>query len=542
MTITQSRPTEVGRREGGQSPIPSIFDIRRGALDSLMFVRLRWRMLRGARQRALVVIGSLFVGMALLAASNVGTAIRELATSQTTSAAQVYAAIAMSQLREGRLSTLAATALGTAFLASLLSPFTGSSNVSLFPAADIAALRPNRMHRFSDSLITHLLSPVGFLSLFALTALASLLTADGGRTIGMLATLSLWPMLIATGSAESWFLEWGRRRFGFAFVFAITVAVGSAAGVVALFYRSNAENIFGFGGYFARHVAGASVHGYSSVATLVYVSWAVTALMVALGAVLCHQTMRLPDGRTGGGDGQPAKLKMGVDGGPTLTMVRLILAQTIRYPQVRRPLMAVLILGIPAIWVTGAHGTVGTTLVLGIPMAATIGWAVNFFGILGSGMTWLAALPVSRRTFLVAAVIVQVALIFTLTSLCWMPAWIAGRVTDSTLLSGVMGTLAATLVCGRSAMAKSIYRPLRATLASTSDAVVPPMRALSYTLRITAWGGQIGVVVFVLRPLDRQLLALAAVIVVVTVRYWMLLRRMDNRPAFASLVATVAAC
>lgn len=529
-------PTSAPRREARLAP-PG-WQMARACRDTAMLVRMRWRALRSARARSLVYAGLGVVFLALFMASQVGTAIWDLSQSRSGTAAQRYALLVMSQLHEGHLTGLASAAFATAVAAAMLSPFTGTANAPLYPPEDVAALRPARMHVFTDSLITQTVSAVGFLSLFALTALASILTATGGRLEGLAVTWCAWPVLLSLGVAESWCLEFLRRRFGQR---GVRTAIGLLCVAVAVAVsadRSSAATLFGLGDRYASQIADGVRHGSRAVGTFALICLALTATLLLIGAVACHHGLRYQQPVPEQSAPLWRRARMPFRGGQTITAVQLVLTTLLRTPHVVRPLAAVVVVAIPALWLTGS-GVTATTVVLGVPLVVTVSWAVNAFGLIGPGMSWLASTPLSRRALLYAAVLTHLLMVAVLFLAVWLPPVYAGRVSPGVFSHAAAGALTATLMCGRSAIAKSIYRPVRASLTGSSATVVPPMRALGYALRLTAWGGQIGILVFEIPSPATCWLAAAGAAVWVCARYAVTARRFERGTA-ARVVAAVA--
>src|SRR4029078_2442287 len=91
-----------------------------------------------------------------------------------------------------------------------------------------------------------------------------------------------------------------------------------------------------------------------------------------------------------------------------------------------------------------------------------LAWGVNIFGVIGPGMTWLAAQPNVSRMILGVAVAVQLSLIAILSVGVWGPPAVFGIIDLRTAASVAAATLATSLVTTRSAAAQPGGHPYHA--------------------------------------------------------------------------------
>ncbi len=221
--------------------------------------------------------------------------------------------------------------------------------------------------------------------------------------------------------------------------------------------------------------------------------------------------------------------------------MQLLVRQMARTVEVRRPILAVVVLGMPAVWLSGGDRLVMTTLVLATPLAVALAWGVNCFGVLGAAMPWLASQPNLLRWLLWTVTAIQVAVVAVLAILCWAPPWVAGVVDTRDIASLAAGLAVSTAVTTRSAVAKAVGRPYLARLGEGGDVIVPPLAATNYALRFALWGGQFGVIVLAQSDRLLQVALVGAALVWSSVRFAALLGQWRNRAVQAYVVATVAA-
>lgn len=517
--------------------LPRPTDLASGLTHSLLLLRLRWRMIRRPAGKAAVWVGLGLLFLLILGASNIGQVIRYVAESDgDRTAAGAIALNYMFAFQRGEFGGLAAIALGSAVGASLFSPLTGSANLSLVSPEDLQGLRMPRLHRYFDSLFIHSLSTIGFLQIVSLTAVASLITIDGNsRTYALGITWAVWAVLILFTAAEGWLIEITYRRFGIRTRRILGLALVAAIAAALMFDPNHGSTLFGLGNLYADVLQqNLSVPGWVPFALLAAVGGG---LLVA-GATLCnaalarqavpvtvHQKVRVKP--------------LSADGDKALR--QLVWRQLIRTSEVYRPIAVIVFVGIPAVWITQGNVATMTTLVVAVPLAVGLSWGVNFFGIIGPGMTWLASLPGVMRRLLDVGARVALGTALFIAVVIWAPAVAVGMVPLSAGAAVASGAVVSTVLTTRSALAKAVHRPFLARLGNRGDTVVPPLTAVNYTMRFALWSGQIGVLV-----MSQSSAALQGILVVTlcawaAVRYLMLRVQWSSRERQADVTALVAA-
>lgn len=518
--------------------LPSRLELRQAARDTNLLLKLRWRLVRSTRAKSAIWIGLGLLFGALFVASNVGTLIRNYAEQGVNTAAGQFATNYVIALERGDLGGVGAAALGSAMAVALFSPFTGASMTALTNPEDLYGLRPNRLHRYFDSIITTGFSTIGFLQLFTLTGVGSLLTLSGGRTAGLLFTWSVWPVLVMITVAEGWAVEyvyrvfgpWARRAIGF----------GLAGLVVALIALdpSHGTTLFGIGDQFVATLNAATEQNLSFVAQAAAVTIGLLVVLFVIGIVLARKALSHP--ATSKQIVSERRPRISLSSRPNVAITQILISQVFRTSDIRRPLLTVLIIGIPATMLNGSVTTTTTTMVVAVPLSVALAFGINTFGILGPGMSWLASQPNLMKRLLFFTVAVQILITFTLAVLVWAPATLFGVVDLADIAAIAAGTVVSTLFTTRSAADKSVNRPYLTKLDTRGNMIVPPTTAINYTLRFALWAGQLGVLTLSQDGL-LQFLLVAAAITWTSLRFIQLFRLWSEREVQAFVVKQVAA-
>lgn len=515
---------------------PTWTEVVRGARDTRLLLRLRWRLVRTRRARLGMWLGLVALTGGVLLAANTGAVVRSLAEGGRQSAAGTYAVNYVIAFDRGELGLIGATALGAALLASLLAPFTGTSVTGLATEDSLAGLRPARLHRYFDSLVTTAASTVGFLQLFVLTAVGSLLTLSGGRIEGLVFMWSIWPFLVLLSVAEGWLVELVHRSVGG--VARRLMLLGVLSGVVAALVLDpdHGRSLFGLGGHFVATIDAATAHDWPRIASAVAVLTVLSAGLLAAGLLACRSALGKPAGAAVVVD---RRVLVPVSARPGIAMTQVLLAQVWRTRSIRRPIATVVVVGLPAALLAPSFNVM-STFVVAIPLAVALAAGVNFFGVIGHAMPWLASQPGLMRMLLWQVMAVQVLLMGALVLMVWWPGLLFGILDPGDAAAVAAASLVSILFTTRSATHKSLTRPFLVQLGSRSDMIAPPLTTVGYTLRLGLWSGQLGVLVLTQDGL-LQLGLVGAAVVVVAVRTLQLGRRWADRDVQSFVVRQVSA-
>lgn len=504
-----------------------------------MLLRLRWRTLRSVRSKMAVAAGLGFLFVVLFAASEAGTVLRALAEQGNGSSASKYAASYIVALRNGDLGSIGAIALGTAFAAALFNPFTGAANVALASADSLTALRPHRLHRHFDALLTQAVSTVGFLQLVSLTCAASLVTLDGGRPAGLVLTWAVWPVLLLASVTEGWVIEYMQRRFGTR----IRVSIGSGCAVliagVLWVDPHHGETLFGIGDVYSWALSAAAAGSVGVTVSAIAVLASSAVLLFAAGLRVCAVALSLPAPATK--QERARRIRVPISRRPWLSTAQVLGSQLTRTVESRRPLVTIVMLAVPAAWLSGATSSALTTMVIAIPLAVSLAWGVNAFGVIGPGMTWLMAQPRFARRALTLVVTLQLSVICAISVLCFLPPAMYGALPGRKVAAVAAGLAVSGALTTRNAVSKAVRRPFLARLGARGDVIVPPLTAVNYTVRFVIFGGQLGVIVMTQAKPMWQLVMVTVVLAWALLRYAFLARQWRNRTVQAQVVAAVAA-
>ena len=518
--------------------VPTPADCVAGIQGTVMLMRVRWRMIRGIWAQVSVLLGVALMFLALFVCANIGTLIRTVADEGMGDAATTYAITYIVSLERGQIGSFGALALGSVMATAIFTSLMGVGGASLFPEEELVGIRPHRLHRYFDTLVVQAVSVVGVFQLVALTALGSLLTLDGDRAAAFLVVWAMWPMVCALEVMVAWGIGLAQRVYGAVVRRVIVTVMVGGVGVALLLDPHHGKTLFGAGDPFASAIRNATLGQWTAILPVLTLTVVLTGLFLVAGITLTQAALLKP--------AVPIPVprsywRWKISTRPLFALTQLLVLQVVRTGAIRRPILAVAAVAPPAVILTHGSITALCTLVSTIPLAVCLAWGVNIFGVIGPGMTWLAAQPNVSRMILAVAVAVQLSIIAVLSVVVWGPPALLGIIDVRTSVSVAAATVAASMVTTRSAAAKSVLHPYHVNVTQRGDQIIPPLTSINYTLRFVLGGGLVGLVVLTLPSRPFQLFVVASVAIWTTYRFVTLTRYWASRSVQARVVAAVSA-
>lgn len=450
---------------------------RSGIASTIFLARLRWRMIRVPGVKTAILAALFFFVSATAIIANFGFALASTAQDPT-SPANSLARDLISQLSDGRIEGVASLTLVTVLSVAIFGPFTGTGTASLAPAEDLMGMRPARAHKYFDSLVINAASGLGVIQLLGLVGLNSFLTLDSHRVPGLLMAFASWALLISLMTSMAWTIEWVVRRFGRWQRYGVAAIV---IGIAAAVYFSNpnqASTLFGVGEWYVALLR----DGTSTVLAVAILSTLTIALsLIYLGlSIFLSTDKHLPSAPLASRTSRYREFSSY----PVLIAMRVVVTALSRTPQTRRPMIAALAFGAPAVIAVNIDQLLAGSISFAIPLAIALSWPANIYAVVGTGMPWLASQPKVMAVLPKAVMLAQFILTMGIISILGLLALLSGRAStmqvQEILTQSAFITICVTGVSGLIA----ILNPIRAQLSNRGDALVPPVTGLIYMVAL----------------------------------------------------------
>lgn len=470
----------------------------RGAFyDSLSLMALRFQIIRDTKGKLALLLGILVLVVSVVAVSYTGQLIKIMsqASDPNAEAAKIFAISYLQSFTRGELGTLVSATLGLAILSVIVAPFTGTSATSLIPNHQLASLRSSTRHRFSDSIITQFFSSIALLQLITLTAVASLLTLDGGRIQGVLYAWASWPVLVILSTLFVWVAEYLYRKFGERRRIAILGITLLLIGAAVFFYPDDAKTVFGIGSAYASIIQGFAGFELWVKALSVGILVALFVLLFFISYKVALVALSQPDtyAREKGETKTMRQRKPSAI--PVIELANVAFMQLWRNLEIRKPLIMAGLFGGAIIFFANEALSIMSTIILIIPLIVCLSWGANVFGALGTGFTWLSSKPFMGRSIIPVFYAVQIFVILTLFTAMSLPSILTNRIPSEDLSGVFLSIIAIAFLMSRSAMDKSVKHPHPYKAGIRGEMILPPAALIGYTMRFTLWSGVYGFIV-----------------------------------------------
>lgn len=520
MTFTLPRPSEI--EEGWKS--------------SILLLRMQWRGIRTKKAKLLIIFVVLMGFSALVSASHAGSAIIFIATEQT-GVVQQYALNYLASFMRGELGGIGAGAFGLCVISAILSPFTGAVSTSLVPPNDLVGMSIPRWHRFTDSIIAQSISSISLLQLITLTALSSMLTLGGGRSMGIVFTWFSWMLLVSISIASLWASEFLYRRFGRASRRFILIGAGALLGVGLLLDKNHGSTFFGVGSIYAEGVR--TIGNMNIVGQIVKISIVgiISIIVAYLAAMLSAGALSLPERATENKNSNVYSGRFAIKGN---SFVPVLLRTILRSPEVRKPIFSGIVMGAVLVTAMPDAKSITSTFTIVIPLIVALAWGSNALGHFGGGMAWMNTVPGLLNRVPWTIFWTQVAMSLGTFTIIWLPSIVLGHAGINMVLPALLASMTSTAIIARSATFKSILHPTMTHFGSRGASSLSPSRALNYTVRFSFFGGQAGVIVLALNNIGFQAIICGAAIIWSLVRMTLLQGKWEDSEVRSQVVNAVA--
>ncbi len=483
-------------------------EVRAGLAATIQLARIKGRT-RSAQSRLRVRIAFILACCLLLGAGGLGTFLT-WAAAHSDASSPLYKVL----LGEDGLSLTGA--LASVLAGVVFAPITGAAAQAQFADFDLAGVRPSRLYRYFDGVWNSVLSPVGMSPLLMLVAAASLSTAKGpGRISALLLAVGLWVGALLVTALLAWVFEYTRRRWSAAIRWYIAGAASIAAALVVVLDPSHARTVFGLTpwvhGVMRAGAAGDLLPLLGAFVLLVVLS----AMVFVAGILLCRLTLVLPTAT------ERVKQRTGsvrVPVHPSWALFTMLVTTLARTREVRRPIIMMIVVAMPLLfaWIrysgSNPESMLGSVTMV-VPLAMSLGWGVNVFGVLGGAVTLLLAQPRAWKLLLRHVVGIQLAASILLGLALMVVAVLTSSMPWSALPPYAAGLVAASVIATSNSVRFSVEKPHRTRLTGRGDPLVPPIVGMGYVLRIMATGATTGLFVGIAVGLAPWLGLVAAVLV-----------------------------
>jgi hypothetical protein len=459
-----------------------------GFSDSLNIMAFKWRGLRTASQKFwLFVIFAFAAGLLLLSAFT-GSAFRVVMTTPINGSGGVQDTLILwINVFLANNASLAAGGVLWALIASILIiPLVGYSFSSVIPEGDLASIKITDNHKIADSIFLQFVSTISFVQVMVLTCLTSIFTIGSEAPgLGIVFSWIIWVFAVLVTVLAAWCFEFLHRKYGLISKLVIFVALGGTAGLLYLIFPESFVGFFGLGESFTLYIQEMSFVNF--LPFLIGATVAAIAIFLVLWGIsfVASNTLKKAERPKKRNTNKVLIARLGLENKNKVNNLTQFLANMIlRQNNIWKPLALSSVFAIGMAVAFYVFYDVLFTVATLIPIMISLVWAINVFGIIGSGTTWLVSLPQGKKGILSSVTKIQYIIIAAITFLTAGLVLLIHHVDYTVILNFILSTTLISAVITQISLRKAIYSPFRYRVHIRGESVLPPNKAFSYMIQL----------------------------------------------------------
>jgi hypothetical protein len=394
------------------------------------------------------------------------------------------------QMSEGNNAVFGSVAIISLLSYIFFAPLVGTATLSLISEDESLTLPLARGHKFFDSLFLNLFSGVGVLQLLIGTGIVSILSIEGARLIPVILFIFIWIISGLLSTTLGWLRERAIQKVGFWKTLGAGIAM---LGLITLLFSMFLLNPLSQA-YSNFIIWSSKITSVLLILTLFLGLVSLMLFLLFVGHNVAQRVLFTSFPREGRKVLQKNSVlaksnNLFVQG---LLLVNIIIFRT---RDARRTILVVSLLAVLAILIAPPDETTLTGIVIGATATFNLAWLANFYGLSGSGNTFLATKNKTYKTLPIAAFIygtlVPMVFLFALFTLALALNRFELEIYQTYMLMSLcLAPLTALL-----ASILAIYKPYRARLEGRGDVLIPPLTSLLYLALFITLGGTVSFIV-----------------------------------------------
>ncbi len=460
-----------------------------GFSDSLNILAFKWRGIRTNRNKVFLFAGLLFALLLVIGAAFTGTVLRTI-MSAPSQAGQGQIQNTLVLWLNIFLSDNAELAAGGVFWALvgaiIFIPLVGYSFASIVPEGDLVSIKKTDYHKISDSILLQFVSTISFVQAIVLTALTSIFTLDSPTPgLGIVISWCIWVISVFLTVIAVWTFEYMFRRFGLKSKLLIFAGLLITAGLLWLVFPDEFPVAFGVGTSYVEFVQGLSLNNVLPFFGALGILILVGIFLLAVIGFIASNTLKVTERPKKKNYNKVLIARLGLqDKNKISSLTEFLANMVIRQNNIWKPvaLSTGFIIGMSLVFYT--FYDVLLTISALIPVMISLVWAINIFGVIGSGTTWLVSLPKGKFKLLSSIVKIQYFVIGVITVAVAGLVLAVYQPSLGSIVGFIIATVTTSAVITQFALRKAVYNPSRYRVHIRGESVLPPDKAFSYMIQL----------------------------------------------------------
>jgi hypothetical protein len=463
-----------------------------GFSDSLNIMAFKWKGLRTLPQKIWLFVIFAFAAGLLLASAFTGSVFRVAMTTPLngTSGVQDALVIWINVFLANNASLAAGGVLWALVASILIIPLVGYSFSSVIPEGDLASIKITDNHKIADSIFLQFVSTISFVQVMVLTCLTSIFTIGSDAPgLGIVFSWVIWVIAVLITVLAAWCFEFLHRRFGLISKLIIFGVLGGTAGSLYLMFPDTFISFFGVGEAYTLFIQEMSFANF--LPFLIGIGIALAAIVAILFSisVVASNTLKKAERPKKRNTNRVLIARLGLEDKNKVSSLTQFLANMIlRQNNIWKPLALSSVFAVGMAVSFYAFYDVLLTVSTLIPIMISLVWAINVFGIIGSGTTWLVSLPGGKKGILSSVTKIQYIIIAAISFITVGLVFLIYPSNITVFVNFLLATALTSAVITQFSLNKAVYSPFRYRVHIRGESVLPPNKAFSYMIQLFILG------------------------------------------------------
>lgn len=368
----------------------------------------------------------------------------------------------------------------------ILVPFSGYVIHGMVSHSEMVIVKNGDNYKIGDSVMFQVISSFTLVQLVGLTVVSQLLTFDSERSgFATIFVWSIWVLMTLVTAFFSWVVEYVARRYGQKMRF---IYLGFfVLGIVAMLYfdPNHGSTLFGSAPMIFAFLQQLATGDVTLLIASITVVTGICVAFIYLLTMVASETLRLPEPiAVSKVDEKQIK---SISSKP-LSPLRMLSQLLFRYVAITKPILTALVFSLALVVLLGGSGGLSTIMII-LPMAVSISFGANIFGLVSGSMNWLLTIEGWRRKVFNSATILIACWIIVIYAIVLGTGYVAGSLTVEdikSMLPSFIVTTATTTVLSVWLAAKY---PLPFSGKTRENLISSPVRLIAYVAVVITVSG-----------------------------------------------------
>lgn len=377
----------------------------------------------------------------------------------------------------GNMDTFVSVAIALLLGSIIFVPFSGYVIHGVVSHSEMVIVKNGDNYKIGDSLLFQVISSFTLIQLIGLTVVSQLLTFDSEYSgFATVFVWGIWVLMTFVTAFFSWIVEYVARRYGRQMRLAFLSAFILALATLFFFDPNHGTTLFGSSKIIFDFLQQLATGDMKLLLGSLVMITGLSVLFIYLLTFVASQTLRLPEPMAVSKTNEKQIKSMST---APLTPFRMLSQLLFRYSAITKPVVTSLTFSLVLVVLLGGVGGLSSVMIV-LPLAVSISFGANIFGLVSGSMNWLLTIESWRRKMLTAGTLLIASWIVVI----YIAVILVGFVTKAITLGDIEKMLPSFITTTATTTALSVWLSVKYPLPFSGKArenlVSSPIRLMVY--------------------------------------------------------------